>query len=83
MKLKFKHPKSESGSVLVTTLIVTFVLGLTLASFLTLTKHQNLRNARSQHWNSTLAVSEAGIDDALQMINKYAEDPTRILLWAR
>ena len=38
--------KSEAGSVLATTLVITFVMGVTLASFLVLAQHQTFANAR-------------------------------------
>ena len=74
---------NESGSVLATTLIITFVIGATLASFLVLTQNQTFANARSQSWNQSMAVTEAGVEDAMQMINKYNFDPTRLLEWSQ
>jgi hypothetical protein len=82
MKLFRAKSKSESGSVLATTMVITFVIGTTLASFLLLTQHQTFANARSQSWNHTMAVSECGVEDALQMINKYCYDSTKLLDWA-
>lgn len=82
MKLFRAKRQSESGSVLVTTMVITFVIGLTLASFLVLTQHQTFANARSQSWNHTMAVTECGVEDALQMINKYCYDSAKLLDWA-
>ena len=48
MKFRSISKQSESGSVLATTMVITFVIGATLASFLLLTQHQTLSNARSQ-----------------------------------
>lgn len=80
--MKLGTTRQDSGSVLATTLVMTFVLGTTLASFLMLTQHQMLSNTRSQSWNHTLAVTESGVEDALQMINKYSDDSRLILNWA-
>jgi hypothetical protein len=74
MKLQITNSKSESGSVLATTMVITFVIGATLVSFLLLTQHQTFANARSQSWNHTMAVTESGVEDALQMINRYSHD---------
>jgi len=81
MNIQSTLPKSNSGSVLVTTMVITFVLGATLASFLILTQHQTFSNARSQSWNQTMAVSEAGVEDALQMINKFSYDKDKLMTW--
>ena len=48
MKLIRTHSNSESGGVLPTTMVITFVIGATLMSFLALTQHQTFSNARSQ-----------------------------------
>jgi len=81
MKFLSSKLKSNSGSVLATTMVITFVIGATLASFLLLTQHQTFANARSQSWNQTMAVSEAGVEDALQLINKYNSDSTKLPDW--
>lgn len=82
MKILSPKLQSNSGSVLATTMIITFVIGATLASFLLLTENQTFANARSQSWNHTLAVTEAGVEEALQEINKYNYDPNKLYDWA-
>jgi hypothetical protein len=74
--------RSEGGSVLATTMVITFVIGATLAGFLVLTQHQTFANARSQSWNQSMAVAEAGVEDALQMINKFNYDNDKLLDWS-
>ncbi len=68
--------------MLATTMVITFVIGATLASFLLLTQHQTFANSRSQSWNQSIAVAEAGVEDALQMINKYSYDSQKLLDWS-
>jgi len=62
-------------------MVITFVIGATLASFLIMASHQTFTNARSQSWNQSLAVSEAGVEDALQMINRYNYDSAKLHEW--
>lgn len=60
----------SKGSVLLVTLVVTGILGLTLASYLTLISAQNRSVARSQVWNSSIPVCEAGVEEAIVHLNK-------------
>jgi hypothetical protein len=71
MKIRLKSGKA-AASVLLVGLCVTFILGLTLTSYLVLVDFQSRSVARSQTWNSAMAVAEAGVEDALQFINKFA-----------
>jgi hypothetical protein len=69
MKTKF-ITRGEQGSVLMATLVITGVLGFTLASYLTLVGNQNRSVYRSQTWNSSIPVSEAGIEEAIVHLNR-------------
>ena len=62
--------RSEQGSTLLLTIVVTGLIGFLLAAYLTLLQSQNRANVRSQSWNSAMPVVEAGIEDALQHLNK-------------
>lgn len=61
--------RRERGSVLMATLIVALVLGLTLASYLLLARAQSVSAARSQAWHAALTAAEAGVEEALAQIN--------------
>ncbi|MCU0788777.1 MAG: hypothetical protein MUC91_11415 [Verrucomicrobia bacterium] len=82
MKLHSTFRPGETGGTLIAVLVITFVIGATLASYLRLTQHQALANHRSQVWNRSLTVSEAGVEEALQFINKYASDSARLTDWS-
>ncbi|MGC3957239.1 MAG: hypothetical protein QM813_04505 [Verrucomicrobiota bacterium] len=71
MKIRAPISAQNRGSVLVVTIVISAVLAVTLASYLTLVSFQSRSVARSQHWNQALVIAEAGVEDALQMINKY------------
>ena len=66
MKFLQPKPQTEAGSVLLVSLIITAVLGLTLASYLIMSQQQNQSVMRSQTWNSAIVMSEAGVEDALR-----------------
>jgi hypothetical protein len=60
----------RAGSVLLTTMVITGILGFALASYLTMISTQNRSVWRSQVWNSTIPVAEAGIEEAIVHLNK-------------
>src|SRR5262250_2050510 len=75
MKLQTAKLSQSQGNVLILTLVITLVIGTTLASYMTLTQSQNVSVARSQTWNSSLAVTEAGVEEGMQLLNKYVGNP--------
>ena len=75
-------PKSgQHGSILLVSLVITFIIGTTLASYLVMTQSQNVSVVRSQTWNASLALSEAGVEDALAMLNKNKETGDSLYNW--
>src|SRR5213593_4094710 len=65
MRCQFYHSSGAAGGTLLSTLVVTGVLGLALAGYLTLASNQNQLVTRSQVWNAALPVAEAGVEEAL------------------
>jgi hypothetical protein len=61
--------KSLRGNTLILTIVVTGLVGFLLASYMGLVKSQNIATMRSQSWNATIPVIEAGLEDALTHIN--------------
>jgi hypothetical protein len=72
MKISNRKIISQAGNVMLITLIMCVIMGTTLASYLIMVNNQNLSVVRSQTWNSSIPVSEAGIEEGLAFINKYA-----------
>jgi hypothetical protein len=70
MKITLRSP-AVHGSVLVLTVVVVAIVGFALASYLSLVQNQNVSTARSQAWNSTVPLIEAGIEDALTHLNVH------------
>ncbi len=71
----------QQASVLVIGLIIAAILGVTLTSYLALTLNQHRSVVRSQTWSTSLALSEAGVEEALAFVNKYAGSSTELTDW--
>ena len=72
MRIQLQGRPEVRGSVLLTTLGITLILGLVLASYLSLARWQHMSVVRSQAWNAAIALAEAGVDDALSQLNPSA-----------
>jgi hypothetical protein len=81
MKVVFTARRRESGSVLIGSLIIALILGVTLISYLSLTSNQYRSIFRSQTWATSLALSEAGVEEGLALINKYVGTGLPITNW--
>jgi hypothetical protein len=81
MKPQIHSQKRDQGSVLLVTMLVTAIMGITLASYLIMIQTQNTSVVRSQTWNSSIAITEAGIEDALQLINKNSGNFMTLTNW--
>jgi hypothetical protein len=69
MKLRPQSFANRAGSVLIITLTVGMLIGMVLASYLILIRHQNTMAARSLAWNNALAAAEAGVEESLAQLN--------------
>jgi hypothetical protein len=70
MNVKTLRRGRQAGNTLLLTIIVTGLIGFVLAAYLTLVQSQFAANVRSQSWNNTMPVIEAGLEEALQHLNK-------------
>ena len=66
--MKFNSNSKSQGSALAICLIMTGILGVGMASYLTFVRNQNLSIARSQVWNGGVGVMEAGVEEALTQL---------------
>ncbi|NBU11005.1 MAG: hypothetical protein EBS84_18635, partial [Proteobacteria bacterium] len=55
----------RDGSVLVVTLLIALIIGITLAAFMDLSSAQHKAVIRSGVWNSCIPLAEAGMEEAL------------------
>lgn len=72
MRTGLTKERSEQGSVLLVAMGIIFILGLGIASYLSLMRWQETSVARSQAWNSAMGMAEAGVDEALAQLNPSA-----------
>ena len=69
MQVRFSKDRYQRGNILAMTLILSALLGITLASYLYWVRTQNLLVQESQGWNYALAVAESGIEEGMAQIN--------------
>ena len=72
MKTTVSLTARKRGFTYATVILTLIIVGGTLASYLHLVAHQNQQTMRSQAWNRSVAVIEAGIEEALAHLNKNA-----------
>src|SRR5215471_16168367 len=75
MKIQIKKSARAAGNVLLACLIVALVVGIALAAVLTLAEVRSKVVARSQYWNGSMVITEAGVEDALQFLNRNNGTP--------
>lgn len=75
MKIRPQNPRS--GGVLIVTLFVVMVIGIAVASYLTLVRNEATVVSRSQNWNSCIPVLEAGVEEAMAQIH-YCNNSTNL-----
>ncbi|MDB6031711.1 MAG: hypothetical protein JWM16_2049 [Verrucomicrobiales bacterium] len=71
MKIKYYKPSAVSGSAILMVVVITALAAIVLAAYLGLVSRQNYSTVRSQAWNSTIPVIEAGIEDAMAHLNAH------------
>ena len=71
MRIFKSRVNGQRGSTLFIALVITGLVGLSLAAYLSLLQVQSGNNYRSQAWNSAMPVIEAGIEDALGHLNAH------------
>src|SRR5688572_29064201 len=72
--MKILRSKSrQGGNALIATVIITAIVGTALTAYLTMVKNQNYSTMRSQAWNNSMPVIEAGIEDALSHLAVHGE----------
>ena len=70
MKTCLSARRSRRGSTYLTVVVAMAVIGIVLAAYLTMVGTQNSFSARSQTWNRSVAVLEAGLEEAMAHLNK-------------
>lgn len=81
MKIRSSSFKHCSASTLLAALLLALIVAGTLASYLLMVHQEYRQVARSQAWNKSLMVSEAGVEEAMAFINKYEGTWTPMTSW--
>src|ERR1700757_4718113 len=76
MKLFLTKVNRERGSALMVTLFMASLFGMFLFYYLNLIHTQRNFVARSQAWNASMGVAEAGVEEALAQLNPGAVVPS-------
>ena len=69
MKTHLSTKTSTQGTTLLVALFLTTILAVTIGGYLKHAYQQHYIGMRSQVWNSSVAISESGIEEALQQLN--------------
>ena len=72
MKIQITKAARTAGSILLMALGTAIVIGITLASYLILVSGQSKSVIRSQIWNNSMVVTESGVEDGMELLNRYA-----------
>jgi len=72
MTIRLSKAREAQGSALMISITITLLLGLGLASYLSLMRFQHVSGIRSQAWNAALAMAEAGVEESLAQLNPAA-----------
>jgi hypothetical protein len=75
MNIQCHQRARERASVLIVTLFMGTLFGMFLFSYLYIERSQKLMASRSQAWNASLALAEAGIEEGLAQLNPGAPLP--------
>jgi len=71
MKTQTNRKQSDQGSALVITLVVGTIMLLMAASYLQLLGTQKTIVVRSESWNASLIMAEAGIEEGMAQVNAH------------
>src|SRR5579859_7878695 len=81
MKISIQPHKTNRASTLLAVALLAVVVGGALATYLLIVKDESMRGFRSQNWNTSLMVAEAGVEDALALVNKYQGTTNQLTNW--
>lgn len=70
MKIRLSAHRSTRASTYLTVVVVMIFVGVMLAAYLKMVASQNSYAGRSQTWNRTVPVLEAGLEEAMGHLNK-------------
>jgi hypothetical protein len=81
MKTSLTKTERKQGMALIIAVILVAFAALFFVTYLMLTANEFKEVARSQTWNDSLTVAEAGIEEGLALVNKNAYDTQGVTNW--
>ena len=75
MKIQQNKKAGAQGSALVITIVLGTILATLIGSYFCMIQTQHFSVARSQSWNQALTVAEAGVEEALALLNSGVQPP--------
>src|SRR4051794_33345326 len=76
MHFSAQNRRREHGGILVVTFFITATIFIALGSYLLLVRTQYVSIMRSEAWNNSLAMTEAGVEEAMGQLNPGATTKT-------
>ena len=73
--------RNNEGSVLLITLLTCVILGSSLAAYLEYARQESAMVYRSQTWNMAMPAAEAGVEDALALLNRVQSGERGVYGW--
>jgi hypothetical protein len=81
MRIQIQTTGRTGGNILLVTLLTCFILGMSLASYLTLVSSQNYSVMRSLAWNAAIPLVEAGAEEALTQLHHHGSPGTNAVAY--
>src|SRR5580765_141484 len=77
MKIKISKKLKQAGAALLVALVLGSILCISVVGYLSVSEQQNFLSMRSQVWNTTITVVEAGLEEGIQHMNFYVTNPAQ------
>jgi hypothetical protein len=81
MKTRIQPSRTNQASTMLAAAILAVIVGGALGCYLLLVKQEASLGFRSQTWNTSLMVAEAGVEEAMALVNKYENTTTGLTNW--
>lgn len=78
MKTRTFGPRSQRGSLLIVSMIMCAVIGISIASYINLGRTSQTISNRALYNNGAMNLAENGLEEAMYSINKLVADPTYV-----
>jgi len=77
MKIKAPKKLKQAGTALLVALVLGSILCISVVGYLSVSEQQNYLSMRSQVWNTTITVVEAGLEEGIQHMDAYPTAPAQ------